>query len=167
MGPAVIPIASGILFGLSVIYDTWKKDPNVDLAKFIKGRQLEAAATAASHFKMEEATHREFAQARSSKLQGMVEEKKGLTEGWISPAELNIKGGGLAARDMPLVNMMAAQLGMDPQDLVARFDPARSNFYTPSDRRGEMVRPSLQNVVKQRVEDQGPAQMNPTSGFGL
>jgi hypothetical protein len=163
-----LPILAGaaVLGGLSVLYSAFKKDPNIDLAQFIKGRQLEEAMKAASHMQMEEKTRQEFAQVRRKRLEGLVETKQGLDEGWRSPAEFGIKGGGISAQDMPLVNMMAAQLGMDPQDLVARFDPTRSNFYTPTDRRGESITPPLKDVIRRKMEDAGPAQMNPMGGFG-
>ena len=158
-------VASGIITGMGVIYNAWKKDPALDMAQFIKGRQLEAAMKAARGLRLEEKVRGEFAQMRSERLQNLVETKQGLTEGWISPVELGIEGGGLSARDMPLVNLMAANLGMDPQDLVAKFDPTRSNFYTPTDRRGESITPALKQVLRNRGS-QGPAQMNPMRGFG-
>jgi hypothetical protein len=63
--------------------------------------------------------------------QRLLSTKVGLDRGFVSPVELGIKGGGYAARDLPLIRQVAAQVGMDPEDLAARFDPTRSGPYTP------------------------------------
>lgn len=159
--------AAALITGLGSLYQMVKRDPNADLAQYIKQKKIDAAQSEARHMQLSEETHQEFSMARKKHLEGLVELKQGLDEGYKSPVEYGIEGGGLSARDMPLVRMMAANLGMDPQDLVARFDPMRSNFFTPSDRRGETVTSPLQDVIRRKTGDQGPAQMNPTGGFGL
>jgi len=62
-----------------------------------------------------------------------------LDQGFVSPVELGIRGGGYAARDMPLIRQVAAQVGMDPEDLAARFAPAQLGGYVPPGRPNPLV----------------------------
>jgi hypothetical protein len=151
-----------------MIYNSWREHPDAKMADHLRVLELESVKRASDKMELGEQVHERFAKSRGEGLRKLVETKQGLDEGWISPADQNIKGGGLAARDMPLVRMMAAQMGVDPQDLVARFDPSRSNFYTPVDKRGETPsRPLASMLPKPETQIMGPAQMNTQGGFGV
>jgi hypothetical protein len=159
--------ASAVLSALTAVWNAYRKHPDQEMAEHLRTAQLEAVKRASNKMDLEQRVHERFAQERSTGLRKLVETKQGLDEGWISPAEQGIPGGGLAARDLPMVNLMAAQLGMDPADLVARFDPARSNLFVPEDRRGNTPpRPLSSLLPKPPTEMMGPAQMNPQGGFG-
>lgn len=115
------------------IYEMYQgaNDPNVDLAETLRAAQKKRVQAAARRMAAREATETEFSMARARRNQQLLGTKMGLEKGAISPVELGIRGGGYAARDVPLIRQVAAQVGMDPEDLAARFDPTRAGPYTP------------------------------------
>lgn len=167
--PAIVPIIYGVsaITGiLLTIYDSWREHPDVKMAEHLRVLQVEEAMRAGRTLGLEEKVRGEFAALRAGRLRDLVGTKQSLDTGVTSGAELGIEGGGMSADDMPMVNIMAARLGMDPKDLAARFDPTRSNIYVPASRRGESPRPLPTQVAQAGSAPQGPAQMNPMSGFG-
>jgi hypothetical protein len=117
----------------SFIYEMYQgaNDPNVDLAETIKASQKKQVQAAARRMATREGIETEFSMARTRRNQRLLSTKLGLERGFVSPVELGIRGGGYAARDVPLIRQVAAQVGMDPEDLAARFDPTRAGPYTP------------------------------------
>lgn len=168
-----LPIA-GIIYGataavdiLSRIYNAWREHPDQTMAQNLRAAKLAEVQSKIAEVGLEEKVRGRFADMRSQRLRDLVGMKEGLDTGTISPAELGIEGGGLAARDMPMIRGVAARLGMDPQDLVARFDPTRSNMYVPQSRRGNAPRPSAKQIAAPgAVQDTGPLQLNPVATIG-
>lgn len=162
----------GVLYGTTIvvdvlaqIYAAYREKPDQKLAQHLRAAKIGAVQRKVREAEGEERIEQQYADLRRQRLQDLVGMKEGLDTGVVSPAQLGIKGGGLAARDMPMVNAVAARLGMDPQDLVARFDPSRSNMYVPESRRGNRPRVPLKQAV-QDAQPPGPAQLDPTLGFG-
>jgi hypothetical protein len=110
-------------------------DPNVDLAETIRAAQKKQVQAAARRMAAREDVETEFSMSRARRNQQLLSTKMGLDKGFVSPVELGIRGGGYAARDTPLIQQVAAQIGMDPEDLAARFDPTRAGPYTPPSKR--------------------------------
>ncbi len=106
-------------------------DPNVDLAAAIRASQKKQVQAAARRMAAREDVETEFSMARTRRNQRLLSTKEGLDRGFVSPVKLGIRGGGYASRDVPLIRQVAAQIGMDPEDLAARFDPTRAGPYTP------------------------------------
>ena len=163
--PAIYAVSAvtGILL---TIYNSRRERPDVTIAEHLRALHTEQAMHAGRELRLEEKVRGEFAAERAGRLRDLVGTKQGLDTGTTSGAELGIEGGGMSARDMPMVNIMAARLGMDPKDLAARFDPTRSNIYVPASRRGESPRPLSPQATPAAGAPQGPAQMNPMAGFG-
>ena len=167
---AVIPIA-GIIYGsaaavevMAFIYDAWREKPDETLAKHLRAAKIQQVQRRTSESKLEEKIRARHAGHQVGRLEDLVGTKAGLDTGSIAPAELGIQGGGLSARDMPMVQQVAMRLGMDPADLVAKFDPTRSNMYVPPSRRGNRPSPRADQIAP--PEAAGPAQLNPNTGFG-
>lgn len=166
-----LPIA-GIIYGataaidiLSRIYNAWREHPDQTLAQNLRAAKIAEVHSKISEVSLEEKVRGRFTDLRAQRLQDLVEMKEGLDTGTISPVELGIEGGGLAARDMPMIRGVAARLGMDPQDLIARFDPSRSNMYVPQSRRGNTPRPSAKQIATP-TPDIEPLQLNPMATLG-
>jgi hypothetical protein len=173
MGPFGIYYGvTATLAAIAMVYNEMRNHPDQDMAKTLRAAQKEAVDRASNKLFYAEQTHERFQQANRAGWEDIVKTKQGLDEGWISPAERGIVGGGVSARDLPMVRLMAANLGMDPQELVARFDPARSGMYIPIDKRGEVPPRPLASLLPKpetqimRPTQVGPAQMNPLRGFG-
>ncbi len=167
---AALSIA-GILYGgatvvgvMSYVYDAWRKKPDEDLAKLMRAAKLEQIKSKVQESELEAKIRQRHSDLTQGRLQDLVGMKAGLDSGAISPMELGIQGGGLSARDMPMVQQVAMQLGMDPDDLVAKYDPTRSNMYVPPSRRGNRPSPRANQIAP--PEAAGPAQLNPNIGFG-
>lgn len=158
--------ASAVTGILLTIYNSWRERPDVKMADHLRALHTEQAMHAGRALRLEEQVRGEFANERAGRLRDLVGTKQGLDTGTTSGAELGIEGGGMSSRDMPMVAIMAARLGMDPKDLAARFDPTRSNIYVPASRRGESPRPLPTQVAQPGSSPKGPAQMNPMAGFG-
>jgi len=148
---------------MSYIYDAWRKKPDEELAKLMRAAKLEQIKGKVQESALEQKIRARHTDMREGRLQDLVGMKAGLDSGAISPAELGIEGGGLAGRDMPMVQQVAMQLGMDPDDLVAKFDPTRSNMYVPPSRRGNRPSPRADQIAPPQAA--GPAQLNPNTGF--
>lgn len=121
----------------SFVYEMYQgtNDPNVDLAETIRAAQKKQVQAAARRMAAREDVETEFSMTRARRNQRLLSTKMGLEKGFVSPVELGIKGGGYATRDVPLIRQVAAQVGMDPEDLAARFDPTRAGPYTPPSKR--------------------------------
>ncbi|MHC4509594.1 MAG: hypothetical protein ACYTAO_11640 [Planctomycetota bacterium] len=126
---------------LAFIYEVFSGDPNVDLATTLKAAQKKQVQAAARRMAAREEVETEFSMARARRNQRLLSMRQGLERGSVSPVELGIRGGGFAARDMPLINQVAAQLGVDPDALAARFDPTRVGAYTPPSNRATALPP--------------------------
>jgi hypothetical protein len=151
------------------LYGILRNHPDQDMASALRASQIEEVQRKQRELGLLQEGYDERSKGRKRMMGEAVRKKQGLQEGWISPVELGIEGGGYAARDMPLIQAMAARMGVDPQDLVAKFDPARSNAYVPSDRRGFAPRPTAKQLAQAdaaTATPTGPAQMNPMVGFG-
>lgn len=127
----------------SFIYSMYQEsnDPNVNLAEKLREAQKKEVQAAARRMSAREAVETESHQALVRRNQRLLNVKQGLDRGYISPVELGIRGGGYSERDMPLIRHTAAQLGVDPEELAARFDPSRSGPYTPPSRRAATLSP--------------------------
>lgn len=121
----------------SFVYEMYQgaNDPNVDLAETIRAAQKKQVQAAARRMAAREDVETEFSMARARRNQRLLSTKTGLERGFVSPVEKGIRGGGYATRDVPLIRQVAAQVGMDPEDLAARFDPTRAGPYTPPSKR--------------------------------
>lgn len=139
--------ASAVIGTASMIYNMSVEDPRAEMAQHLRALQLEAVRNREAQARFESGMRKRFSQTRTGRLQDLLNMKQGLSSGSISPFELGIQGGGLANRDMPLVKMVAAKLGMDPADLAARFDPRRSNAFIPRDMRGNRPRPTAKQLA--------------------
>jgi hypothetical protein len=117
----------------ALIYEMYQgaNDPNVDMAAAIRASQKKQVQAAARRMAAREDVETEFSMARARRNQRLLSTKEGLDRGFVSPVKLGIRGGGYASRDVPLIRQVAAQIGMDPEDLAARFDPTRAGPYTP------------------------------------
>jgi hypothetical protein len=104
-------------------------------AETIRAAQKKRVQAAARRMAVREDVETEFSMARARRNQRLLATKTGLERGFVSPVKLGIRGGGYAARDVPLIRQVAAQVGMDPEDLAARFDPTRVGPYTPPSKR--------------------------------
>lgn len=115
------------------IYEMYQgaNDPNVDLAETLRAAQKKQVQAAARRMAARENVETEFSMSRARRNQRLLSRRMGLEKGFVSPVELGIRGGGYAARDVPLIRQVAAQVGMDPEDLAAKFDPTRVGPYTP------------------------------------
>lgn len=151
----------GVLMG---VYNAWRERPDAKMAEHLRALQSQEVLRKSQELRIEEKIHSDVGRLKGQRLGDLVEMKQGLSEGWIPPAQLGIKGGGLAGRDMPMVQVMAAQMGMDPADLVAKLDPTRSNMYVPASRRGNYPTPTAEQ--KAAAVAPGPLQLNPMGGFG-
>jgi len=125
----------------ALIYETYQSanDPNIDLAKTLRAAQKKQVQAAARKMAMRENIETEMSMARTRRNQRLLSTKMGLESGAISAVEKGIRGGGYAARDVPLIRQVAAQVGMDPEDLAARFDPTRVGPYTSPGRGGNGI----------------------------
>lgn len=123
------------------IYEMYQgaNDPNVDLAETIKAAQKKQVQAAARRMAAREDVETEMSMSRARRNQRLLSTKAGLDRGFVSPVELGIRGGGLSGRDMPLIRQAAAQVGMDPEDLAAKFVPAQLGGHVPAGRPDPLV----------------------------
>lgn len=162
-----------VLFGslaiagvLNMIYNVWRSHPNEDMAKYLKAVQLESVYTKARQQAGQEAMYEKLDRTNTRVQQDFLSQAQGVKQGWISPVAAGIAGGGIGKKDMPLVRAMAARMGMDPEDLVARFDPQQSNIWLPENERGAGIPPSAKQLAKVAAGPVTPAQLTPEGGFG-
>jgi len=130
--------ATGLAAFIYEIYQS-ANDPNVDLAETIRASQKKQVQAAARRMAAREEIETEFSMARARRTRQLATTRLGLERGFVSPVELGIRGGGLSGRDMPLIRQVAAQIGMDPKDLAARFVPAQLGGYVPPGRPNPLV----------------------------
>lgn len=140
--------AVSLLTGLgSALYSAFQEDPAIDVKAAVQNAQRQRVDAATRRAALREEIETEFSQARIRNLSKLQAVKTGLDAGYVSPVKMGIEGGGLAMRDTPLIEMVAAQIGMDPEDLAARFDPTRANIYEPIGQRGEFIRPDFKQAT--------------------
>lgn len=163
MGPlAIITAASLAIPVLTSIYNAWRTHPDQDFAKYLRARQLEQAAAGVRKMEIPQEVHAEYETAMQRARAQAITQEQGMREGWMPP-DANVRAAGMAAKDTPMVRAMAAQLGMDPDELAKRFDPTRSTIYVPESKRGNTFQPTPKQIAEQNA---GPAQLNPNTGFG-
>lgn len=136
---AILAISAVVTLG-SQLYGLYKQDPRKKVADYINAMRAREESRAAIMQGAERKSYEMFRKVKGRMAQDVLEASEGLSSGRITGAQAGAVGGGLPHYQLPMVEMVAAKLGVSPDDLVARFDPRRSNIYIPASRRGAFPR---------------------------
>jgi len=163
--------ASSAVVGVMMeIYQAWRENPNIKMAEHLRALQVEEVQRKSLEMTAEENVRGRHARLRAQRLSDLTNLKHGMDIGTIDVTWSGTPGGDAEQRDLPMLQIVAARLGMDPQDLIARYDPTRSNSYVPAQRRGNLPRPTPKQLAQADAfsapPPTGPAQLNPMTGFG-
>lgn len=141
MDPVTALIAISTVVGLGAqFYGLYRADPRKKAADYINAMRAREESQAAIVQGAQRKSFERFRKIKGQQAQDILEATEGVSSGRISGAQAGAAGGGLPHYQLPMVEMVAAKLGVDPQDLIARFDPRRSNIYIPASRRGAFPR---------------------------
>jgi hypothetical protein len=170
LGLAFVPVALAALSVVAVmtqIYNAYREDPEKSMAEHLKSLEAENRMRVSVSLRAEESLHNFYRTTKSEIADDALSEASALRSGSKTGLDTMQPGMGFPGRQLPMVEAVAAKIGMDPADLMARLDPSRSNMYVPASRRGAGPRPTPQSLVKASAPlPAGPAQLNPMGGFG-